>query len=111
MPIEISLLATGLELMAAGVGQFHGFRIAREIKERDGARRAPAYGTLYRALDRMADMGLLESDWEDPLIAAEVGRPRRRFYRVTAAGESALAAALTSTLPASVDLKKGLAPS
>jgi hypothetical protein len=38
-------------------------------------------------------MGLLESRWEDPAIAAEENRPRRRFYRVTAAGNRAFAAA------------------
>ena len=35
----------------------------------------------------------LESRWEDPLIGAGEGRPRRRFYRLTLAGEGAVAEA------------------
>jgi PadR family transcriptional regulator len=38
--------------------------------------------------------GCLASRWEDPLVAAREGRPRRRFYRVTLEGEAALARAL-----------------
>ena len=37
--------------------------------------------------------GYLSSRWEDPQLAADDGRPRRRFYRVTMAGEAALAEA------------------
>jgi DNA-binding PadR family transcriptional regulator len=68
----------------------HGFLIARDVKERQAARLLTAHGTLYKALDRMQKAGLLESEWEDPLLAAAEGRPRRRLYRVTAAGEAAL---------------------
>lgn len=76
--------------MVRGAPYFHGFLIAKEIKEREDARLLTAHGTLYKALDRMQKAGLLESDWEDPVAAAREGRPRRRFYRVTAAGEAAL---------------------
>jgi DNA-binding PadR family transcriptional regulator len=51
-----------------------------------------ASGTLYPILARLEDVGWLESRWEnaDP---SEVGRPRRRYYRVTAVGaEKALKA-------------------
>ena len=48
-----------------------------------------AYGTLYRALGRMEQMGLLKSRWEDPAIPARENRPGRRLYSLTAAGESA----------------------
>jgi PadR family transcriptional regulator PadR len=33
--------------------------------------------------------GLLQSRWEDPDIAMEQGRPRRRLYRITASGQRA----------------------
>lgn len=48
-----------------------------------------ASGTLYPILMRFEDGGLLSSSWEaaDP---KEAGRPRRRLYRITAAGQSAL---------------------
>jgi DNA-binding PadR family transcriptional regulator len=32
---------------------------------------------------------LVESRWEDPQLAADDGRPRRRLYHVTALGERA----------------------
>ena len=91
MPIEASILEAGVALRSSGTECFHGFMIAKEIKDRDGARLLTAHGTLYKALSRMEKAGLLESYWEDPLIAAEQGRPRRRSYQVTLAGELALA--------------------
>ncbi len=93
LPLEASILQAGLELAVRGASHFHGFLIAKEIKEREGARLLTAHGTLYRALYRMQKAGLLESEWEDPLVAANEARPRRRLYKVTAAGEAALAKA------------------
>ena len=63
------------------------------IQDLTGARLLTAHGTLYRALHRLEQAGFLESFWEDPRLALEQGRPNRRFYRVTAAGEQALAQA------------------
>ncbi len=93
VPLEVSILETGIELSVRGVPQFHGFLIASEIKEREDARLLTAHGTLYKALDRLEKAGFLESQWEDPVVAAGQNRPRRRFYRVTTAGEAALAKA------------------
>ena len=91
VPLEMSILDAGIELAVRGAPYFHGFLIAKEIKEREDARLLTAHGTLYKALDRMQKAGLLESEWEDPSIGAAEGRPRRRLYRVTMAGEAALA--------------------
>ena len=91
IPLEISVLEAGIAVAAQGAPYFHGFLIAKEMKEREDARLLTAHGTLYKALDRMQQAGLLESEWEDPLVAAQEGRPRRRLYRVTAVGETALA--------------------
>ncbi len=91
VPLEVSILETGVELARRGVVEAHGFLLAREMRDRQGARRLTAYGTLYKALDRLERGGFLVSRWEDPLIAAGEGRPRRRFYRVTAGGERNLA--------------------
>ena len=71
----------------------HGFLLAKEIREEHHARRLTAYGTLYKALERLERAGYLASRWEDPMVAAAEGRPRRRFYRVTLAGEGAYAEA------------------
>jgi PadR family transcriptional regulator PadR len=91
IPIELSILEAGISLAKDGASEFHGFLIAKGIKERDGARLLTAYGTLYKALDRMEDAGLLASRWEDPTVAAAEARPRRRYYSVTTAGARALA--------------------
>ncbi len=40
-------------------------------------------GTLYPILMRLCDRGLLESQWQ---AAAQLGRPPRHIYRLTAAG-------------------------
>lgn len=44
-----------------------------------------ASGTLYPLLARLEKHGLVASKWEqvDPRV---VGRPRRRYYRITGAG-------------------------
>jgi DNA-binding PadR family transcriptional regulator len=93
VPLELSILEAGIELAVRGAQYFHGFLIAKEVKEREDARLLTAHGTLYKALDRMQKAGLLESEWEDPVAAAAEGRPRRRLYRVTVAGQAALAEA------------------
>ena len=72
---------------------FHGFLIAKEMLDGTDARRLTAQGTLYKALDRLERAGLLERWWEDPEIAAQEQRPRRRLYQVTGLGEQALAQA------------------
>ena len=89
LPIELAILEAAIRLRMEGLAHFYGFLIAREIKERQEARLLTAHGTLYKALDRLQRSGLLESEWEDPLVAAQANRPRRRLYWVTAAGEAA----------------------
>lgn len=92
--IEVAILHAGLEWQRGESGPFHGFAIARLVQEQQDARRLTAHGTLYKALARMERDGLLSSSWEDPDRAADEGRPRRRLYEVTGAGEVALAQAL-----------------
>ena len=93
LPLEIAILSTGNDFTGPSRPGFHGFAIAKLIRERSGARLLTAHGTLYKALRRLEKGGLLSSHWEDPLVAEEASRPRRRFYQVTGAGERALAAA------------------
>lgn len=91
IPLEIAILAAGLDLANAGEREFHGFQLAKELRDGGSERGLTAHGTLYKALDRMERMGLLESRWEDPQVAADHGRPRRRLYRVTGDGERTFA--------------------
>jgi DNA-binding PadR family transcriptional regulator len=105
----VSILEAAIELRVRGAKYFHGFMMARELKERQDARLLTAHGTLYKALDRLRKSGFLESEWEDPVLAAQEGRPRRRFYAVTAAGEAALVQAPESPVAAPGQRTKGLA--
>jgi DNA-binding PadR family transcriptional regulator len=50
-------------------------------------------GTIYPALRRLESMGLLDSDWEPDAEARAAGRPRRRYYTLTADGRAQLATA------------------
>jgi len=111
LPIELAIIEVAIRLRMQGAPQFYGFLIAKEIKEQREARLLTAHGTLYKALDRLQRSGLLESEWEDPLVAAQANRPRRRLYWVTAAGE---AARVTVGEPAPRPVRqsqRGLAPS
>lgn len=97
VPLELDILETVIALAGRGIREVHGFQLARELQDQRGARRLTGYGTLYRALERLERMGYLERRWENPQVAAEDGRPRRRFYRVTIVGErTALEAALNT---------------
>ena len=89
LPLELQILEAGLDLRRRGNDEFHGFSIAREIQEHEGARRLTAHGTLYKALARLEKAGLLTSRWENPAQAADEGRPRRRLYEVTGEGARA----------------------
>ena len=51
-------------------------------------------GTVYPALDRLEQLGLLRSHWEDEGAAHAEGRPARRYFRLTSAGVKALEASL-----------------
>jgi DNA-binding PadR family transcriptional regulator len=47
-------------------------------------------GTVYPTLSRLKGSGLVHPRWEDQRIAEREGRPRRRYYELTAAGARAL---------------------
>src|SRR5215218_11385476 len=85
VPLETEILAEALSLARSGVATFHGFGLARTMRDRRGSRSLTAHGTLYKALGRLEEFGLLTSRWEESADAAE-GRPRRRLYRLTAEG-------------------------
>lgn len=91
VPLEVSILEAALDLTRRGTPEAHGFLLARELRDRQGAKRLTAYGALYKALERLEQRGYLASRWEDPNRAFGDGRPRRRFYRLTIVGEHALA--------------------
>jgi PadR family transcriptional regulator, regulatory protein PadR len=89
VPLEQAICSAAATLRRRGVQQFHGYELAKQLADQAERRLLTAYGTLYRALGRLEDMGLLRSRGEDPAIAARENRPRRRLYTLTAAGERA----------------------
>src|SRR5438128_1685794 len=52
-----------------------------------------ASGTVYPALRRLEDAGLVLSKWERAGIAQQAQRPVRKYYEVTKEGREALAEA------------------
>jgi DNA-binding PadR family transcriptional regulator len=73
------------------------FLLEKPREGRSGAEMAKATrvgsGTLYPMLARLEAAGWLTSEWEaiDP---REAGRPRRRYYKLTALGQTNARAAL-----------------
>ncbi|MGC1478767.1 MAG: PadR family transcriptional regulator [Terriglobales bacterium] len=63
----------------------HGYRIAQRIKERSRGVLDFKEGSLYPALHKLENDGLLES-----YEGIENGRPRR-YYRITQSGRAVLA--------------------
>ena len=59
-------------------------------------------GTLYPILLRFEKLGLLESRWEEE-TPESLGRPRRRFYRMTRAGAQVAHEALAELSPSITD--------
>lgn len=89
LPLEQDILRAGLRCGTDGE-RFHGFGLASSL--RDDRHGLIAHGTLYKALARLQDAGLLDAVWEEPEVAERARRPRRKLYEVTAAGEAALQA-------------------
>jgi transcriptional regulator len=69
-------------------GEMHGYHIVRRIRERSGDALAPSEGSLYPTLHRLEAEGALEATWRDG-----EGGPRRRYYRLTRSGLTALESA------------------
>ena len=84
VPLETEILEAALSLSRSGQATFHGFGLAQTMREHRGSRSLTAHGTLYKALARLEELGLLASRWEDPALAD--GRPRRRLYELTGEG-------------------------
>ncbi len=78
---SLSLLV--LHLLATGPS--HGYRIAREIKQRSAGVLDFREGTLYPTLHGLEQRGLVDS-----VMQNEYGRARR-YYHLTEAGRAVLA--------------------
>jgi DNA-binding PadR family transcriptional regulator len=79
--------ATFLILTALAAGSQHGYGIITDVEEISGGRVRLRAGTLYTALDRLREEGLIEIDREEI-----VDNRLRRYYVLTPAGGNQLAA-------------------
>ena len=84
LPLEAEILEAALSMKRSGHASFHGFGLAHAMREQSASRSLTAHGTLYKALGRLEEFGLLSSRWED--AEAAEGRPRRRLYELTGQG-------------------------
>lgn len=71
-------------LLSVAGGARHGYAILRDIEERSGGAMTPHAGTLYRAIFRLVEQGLLEELDAAPDPAEDDAR--RRYYAMTALG-------------------------
>jgi PadR family transcriptional regulator PadR len=76
-----------LDLLVLAVladGPLHGYAVIEQLRQRSGDAFDLPEGTVYPVLHRLAGAGLLASEW------SETAGRRRRTYRLTADGRSAL---------------------
>jgi PadR family transcriptional regulator, regulatory protein PadR len=78
--------ATFLILTALAGGSQHGYGIVTDVAQISAGRVQLKAGTLYAALDRLTDEGLVEPDREE-IVDSRL----RRYYRITGAGAERLA--------------------
>ena len=77
-------------LLALADGERHGYGIMLEVRERTGGRVRLGPGTLYGAIKRLKEGGVIEEAGERP--DPEADDERRRYYRLTGFGGEVLAA-------------------
>jgi len=70
-------------LLSLAAGERHGYGIILDIESRDDAA-VPDVGTMYRALARMVEQGLIASSARRP--APDADDERRNYYRITDTG-------------------------
>jgi DNA-binding PadR family transcriptional regulator len=67
-------------LLSLASGERHGYGIIQDIEGR-GETAVPDVGTLYRALARMVETGMIEAASRRP--APDADDERRNYYRIT----------------------------
>ena len=77
-------------LVALGNGEAHGYAIMRDVSQRTSGAVNLSAGTLYGAISRLLDDGVIEECEERP--DPEMDDTRRRYYRLTDLGSRVLAA-------------------
>ncbi len=96
-----SLGITSLQILSA---IRDGVRYGLDIVARTGL---PS-GTVYPTLGRLKKAGLVRAHWEDQRQAEREGRPRRRYYELTADGARELAEGASRVSRLAADLIRGM---
>jgi len=90
-PAKTDVLQGTLDLMVLrtvdAMGPLHGYAIAARLEQTSGGALQLNMGTLYPALMRLEQRGLLRGAW-----GTTDNNRRARFYSITAAGRRQLAA-------------------
>ena len=73
-PVEFHIL------LSLAAGERHGYGIIQDIEARDGSA-VPDVGTMYRALARMVESGLIKA-----ARSSDPGDERRNYYCITDRG-------------------------
>ena len=86
VPNEERTLLAALALKRLGFKQFHGYKLASQLRAMHPSTRSMSYSTLYRCLDRLAERGLVA-----PVETADdktARGPKRREFTLTSVGDA-----------------------
>ena len=86
LDIKQGTLALMILKTLEGLGPLHGYGVARRIEETSGHRLSLNYGTLYPALLKLEQEGIIAAEWRQ-----SDNNRRAKFYALTAAGRRQLA--------------------
>jgi DNA-binding PadR family transcriptional regulator len=82
LPLTPVVFEIALSLAA---GERHGYEIMQDVERRTEGTIVLHPGTLYRALGRLLDQGLIEELDQRPAVEDD---ERRRYYRLTPLGQA-----------------------
>jgi DNA-binding PadR family transcriptional regulator len=83
-PVGQPLTPLSMAILLALAGEeLHGYALLREIERQTGGELSPGTGSLYAALQRLMDDGLIG---ESATLPGPDEDRRRRYYRITDAG-------------------------
>lgn len=99
-PVEFEIL------LVLTAGDSHGYGIIKEAEERSEGRTRIETGTLYRALRRLTDAGLLEPS--SRRAVSDLDDERRRYFAINEFGKE-VAAVEARRLAAQVDAARARA--
>jgi DNA-binding PadR family transcriptional regulator len=77
-------------LLAFAEGRAHGYQIKQAVEERSGGQVRLDAGSLYRAIAKLLDDGLIQETMDRPEPSEDDAR--RRYYHLTDAGRQVVAA-------------------